>query len=100
MLKTLSRTRSEVGRVSSPFGAWIVWPLRVPAMIRTRASVGRDGVAPPRPSQCYELSGSPVSSSVFMPLRMYIQPPATFSAVFGARSSWSCTTVSFETPPS
>src|SRR5438270_734222 len=31
---------------------------------------------------------------------MYIQPPATFSAVFGACSSWSCTTVSFEIPPS
>src|SRR6266849_3769891 len=52
MLKMFSRTRSEVGRVSSPFGAWIVWPLRVPAMIRTRASVGRDGVSPPRPSHC------------------------------------------------
>src|SRR5436190_9797099 len=52
MLKMLSRTRSDVGRVSRPFGAWIVWPLRVPAMIRTRASVGRDGVSPPRPSQC------------------------------------------------
>ena len=25
MLNTFSRTRSEVGRVSSPFGAWIVW---------------------------------------------------------------------------
>src|SRR2546425_12040958 len=52
MLKMFSRTRSEVGRVSSPFGAWIVWPLRVPAMIRTRASVGRDGVSPARPSHC------------------------------------------------
>ena len=31
---------------------------------------------------------------------MYIQPPATLSAVFGAPSSWSWTTVSFVTPPS
>jgi ribosomal protein L34E len=34
MLKTFSRTRSEVGRVSRPFGAWIVCPRCVPAMIR------------------------------------------------------------------
>src|SRR2546423_11535760 len=37
MLKTASRTRSEVGRVSSPFGAAIEWPLREPAMILTAA---------------------------------------------------------------
>jgi hypothetical protein len=35
MLKTFSRTRSEVGRMPGFFGAWIEWPLRVPAMIRT-----------------------------------------------------------------
>ena len=35
MLKTFSRTRSEVGRVSRPRGAKIVCPFRSPAMIRT-----------------------------------------------------------------
>src|SRR5262249_61050525 len=45
-------------------------------------------------------SGLPVSTSVFSPLSTYIQPPATLSAVFGAPSSWSCTTVSREMPPS
>src|SRR5581483_6921093 len=40
MLKTFSRTRSEVGRVSRPAGALMVWPLREPAMIRTKRSLG------------------------------------------------------------
>ena len=35
-LKAASRTRSPVGRVSTPFGAWMVWPLRLPATIRTQ----------------------------------------------------------------
>ena len=34
-LNAVSRTKSEVGRVTSPFGAAIRWPLRLPAMIRT-----------------------------------------------------------------
>ena len=32
----VSRTKSDVGRVFSPLGAVIRWPLRLPAMIRTR----------------------------------------------------------------
>src|ERR1700740_3386367 len=39
MLKMFSRTRSEVGRVSRPRGAWSVCPLREPAMIRIGGNV-------------------------------------------------------------
>jgi MFS family permease len=39
MLKTFSRTRSEVGRVSAPRGAWMVCPLRDPAMMRIDGNV-------------------------------------------------------------
>ena len=39
-LKAASRTRSPVGLVSSPFGAKIRAPLREPAMILTRESLG------------------------------------------------------------
>src|SRR5205814_1716769 len=48
-----------------------------------------------------QVSGLPVSSSVFSPERTYIQPsPATLSAVFGAPSSRSCTSVSRHVPSS
>ena len=49
-LNAFSRTRSEVGRVSSPFGAAIRRPRWVPAMILTRrARLLRRG-GPPRPA--------------------------------------------------
>src|ERR1035437_4470734 len=52
MLKTFSRTRSDVGRVSKPRGAWIVWPFFVPAMIliaeKLRLERGRRRVKTPQ----------------------------------------------------
>src|SRR5260370_464849 len=42
------------------------------------------------------VSGWPVSTSVLRPLRMRVQPPETFAAVFSAPSSRSWMTVSFE----
>src|SRR5262245_12209425 len=42
-LKAASRTRSAVGRVSSPFGAKIRAPFREPAMIRTFLDPVRQG---------------------------------------------------------
>src|SRR3984893_11354360 len=41
MLKTFSRTRSNVGRVSRTRGPWIVCPLWEPAMIRMRQRLSR-----------------------------------------------------------
>ena len=38
-LKMLSRTRSNVGRVSTPLGDFIVWPLAVPPIIRIQSSL-------------------------------------------------------------
>ena len=43
-------------------------------------------------------SGSPVSSSVFSPLRMYGMPPAAWWYVFVSSSKLSWTTVSFDRP--
>src|SRR5206468_2927720 len=77
-------------------------PPSVPRRTRAHPCLrgGPDGPAPP-PVHQLEASGSPVSSSVFSPLRTSIQPtPDTLAAVLGAPSSRSCTTVSREMPPS
>jgi hypothetical protein len=63
----------------------------VPGATRAGGRPGR-----PIPQLSKVVSGSPVSTRVFRPLMISIQPPETLAAVFGDPSSRSWTTVSLE----